>query len=213
MDSLTDLEVKILETSAKEFEKKGFHLANVEEVADKIGIGKGTIYRHFGNKASLFMSVVRYSHDLIIKGFYKMEPFENFETAMNLFFEKAFNLSKIWGGFFFTASTPENKWLVKKEMAKSKDLKGSIVSAKASLERAIRLMSGIIEMGKREGKVAPEVDSLVSADIILMMTGQYLMAIGDKIYQDKRLGLEVLFPEERALAELRRFIFSALGCK
>jgi AcrR family transcriptional regulator len=54
VESLTDQEMLILTIAREEFEKVGFHATNVESIASRVGIGKGTIYRHFGNKADLF---------------------------------------------------------------------------------------------------------------------------------------------------------------
>ncbi len=50
---------RILNFAKKEFAQKGFHAASVDNIADNAGVGKGTVYRHFGSKESLFMEVSR----------------------------------------------------------------------------------------------------------------------------------------------------------
>ncbi|HEX4147347.1 MAG TPA: TetR/AcrR family transcriptional regulator [Pirellulales bacterium] len=50
---------KILSTALKLFAKEGFHNADVQIIADLAGVGKGTIYRHFGNKHELFLAAAR----------------------------------------------------------------------------------------------------------------------------------------------------------
>jgi AcrR family transcriptional regulator len=50
---------KILEAALEVFSEKGFHLATVDEIADRAGVGKGTLYRYFANKETLFNELVR----------------------------------------------------------------------------------------------------------------------------------------------------------
>ncbi|HEX3869305.1 MAG TPA: TetR/AcrR family transcriptional regulator [Pirellulales bacterium] len=49
----------MLATASKVFAKEGFHNADVQVIADLAGVGKGTIYRHFGNKHELFLAAAR----------------------------------------------------------------------------------------------------------------------------------------------------------
>lgn len=44
----------ILEAAFEVFSNKGFHGARMEEIAEKAGVGKGTIYEYFKNKVHLF---------------------------------------------------------------------------------------------------------------------------------------------------------------
>lgn len=44
----------ILDAAFKVFSKKGFRHADIEEIAEIAGVGKGTIYRYFGNKEAFF---------------------------------------------------------------------------------------------------------------------------------------------------------------
>ncbi len=49
----------ILDAAQHEFARRGFHDTVVSDVADRAGVGKGTVYRRFGNKAQLFGAIVR----------------------------------------------------------------------------------------------------------------------------------------------------------
>ena len=40
------------------FAEHGFAASDVQQIADDLGIGKGTVYRYFSNKESLFLAVV-----------------------------------------------------------------------------------------------------------------------------------------------------------
>jgi AcrR family transcriptional regulator len=50
---------RILEAALDVFSEKGFHLATVDEIAERAGLGKGTVYRHFANKETLFNDLVQ----------------------------------------------------------------------------------------------------------------------------------------------------------
>ncbi|MFC1568622.1 TetR/AcrR family transcriptional regulator [bacterium] len=48
----------ILEIAAELFAKKDFHSVTVDEIAEKIGLSKGTIYLYFDTKENLFFSIL-----------------------------------------------------------------------------------------------------------------------------------------------------------
>ena len=50
---------KILDAALEVFAEKGFHVATVDEIAERAGVGKGTLYRYFANKETLFNELVR----------------------------------------------------------------------------------------------------------------------------------------------------------
>jgi len=51
---------QILQTSMAIFARDGYHKADVDEIAVKAKVGKGTIYRHFKSKKGLFLAVVEW---------------------------------------------------------------------------------------------------------------------------------------------------------
>lgn len=57
-----DLEARrkaqILDTAAKVFAGFGFAATDVQVIADRIGVGKGTVYRYFPTKEALFLAAV-----------------------------------------------------------------------------------------------------------------------------------------------------------
>ncbi|MDZ7760862.1 MAG: TetR/AcrR family transcriptional regulator [Desulfovermiculus sp.] len=50
---------RILEAAEAEFARHGYHEAVVSDIAARAQVGKGTVYRRFGDKQSLFASLVR----------------------------------------------------------------------------------------------------------------------------------------------------------
>jgi len=61
--SRKELEIKarkqdILDMAAKLFASKDFHSVTVDEIAEKVGLSKGTIYLYFDNKENIFFSIL-----------------------------------------------------------------------------------------------------------------------------------------------------------
>ncbi|MFZ5945129.1 MAG: TetR/AcrR family transcriptional regulator [Bacillota bacterium] len=50
----------ILEAAFEVFSAKGFHAAKVEEIAEKAGVGKGTIYEYFKSKSDVFQEMYKW---------------------------------------------------------------------------------------------------------------------------------------------------------
>lgn len=48
----------ILQAATCQFAARGFRDADVQEIADALGVGKGTIYRYFPSKEALFLAAV-----------------------------------------------------------------------------------------------------------------------------------------------------------
>jgi len=50
---------RILDAALDLFYEKGFHLATVEDISERAGVGKGTLYRYFANKGALFNELIK----------------------------------------------------------------------------------------------------------------------------------------------------------
>jgi AcrR family transcriptional regulator len=64
---LTKKRRQILKVSRKIFAKEGFRNTDVQVIADLAEVGKGTIYRYFGNKEQLFLATVKASLDEVLE--------------------------------------------------------------------------------------------------------------------------------------------------
>ncbi len=58
--------LEILDAAVTTFAASGYAQTDVQEIADRAGIGKGTVYRHFGNKEALFLAAVKHARDKLI---------------------------------------------------------------------------------------------------------------------------------------------------
>lgn len=53
-------QISILTNAMMVFAKEGFRNTDVQIIADLAGVGKGTVYRHFGNKEQLFLATAKF---------------------------------------------------------------------------------------------------------------------------------------------------------
>lgn len=52
-------EIEILEAARDVFAHDGFEKASIDQIAERVGIGKGTVYLHFANKEAILCAVMR----------------------------------------------------------------------------------------------------------------------------------------------------------
>ena len=55
---------KILEAAREVFFRDGFMAANLDEIAQKAGVAKGTLYRYFDSKAELYVAVLAHNGEI-----------------------------------------------------------------------------------------------------------------------------------------------------
>jgi len=55
---------RILEAARDVFFRDGFMSANLDEMAEKAGVAKGTLYRYFESKADLYVAVLTNNHEI-----------------------------------------------------------------------------------------------------------------------------------------------------
>lgn len=60
----------ILQYATEVFAAEGFANTDVQSIADKAGVGKGTVYRYFGNKSDLFLACAEYGMKRLEVHFY-----------------------------------------------------------------------------------------------------------------------------------------------
>lgn len=101
---------EILHTAAKEFSEKGYDPANINEIALKSGIGKGTIYNYFANKKELYLETIRHTIHLINRLSDSVYSNEDTNTADKLrqfvahyfrFHEEHLPFLKLWARHLF----------------------------------------------------------------------------------------------------------------
>src|SRR5690348_11406316 len=52
-------EQEILQAARDVFAERGFEKASIDDIAERVGIGKGTVYLHFAGKEDLLLALMR----------------------------------------------------------------------------------------------------------------------------------------------------------
>ena len=92
----TSKQQKIVETAIKMFAEKGYANTPTSEIAKKAGVAEGTIFRHYGTKDNLLLSVIlpffKESIPDVAEEIFNEIQSENmvsFEDFLRAFFEKS----------------------------------------------------------------------------------------------------------------------------
>ncbi|ANE46595.1 hypothetical protein SY83_10275 [Paenibacillus swuensis] len=63
---MSDKKIQIINAAMQCFAHKGFHATTIQEIADKAGIAKGSLYFYFESKEALLMSSFHYYHEQMV---------------------------------------------------------------------------------------------------------------------------------------------------
>lgn len=87
--------LNILEAAVHLFADKGFHATSIQEIADRSGVSKGTIYLYFSSKDELITSLFTYFHEELQK---KITRIDEEVTGERRRFEKKIHiyLEELW---------------------------------------------------------------------------------------------------------------------
>jgi len=133
---------QILDAAARLFAQRGYDQANTQELADRLGVGKGTIYRYFPSKRELFLAAVdrgmqrlRDYVDAAMEGI--EDPFQRVAVATRAYLE------------FFDANAEFVELLIQ-ERAQFKDRKTPtyFVYREANIGRWRALLESLIAQGR-----------------------------------------------------------------
>lgn len=83
---------EILEAAIRLFAKHGYADADLQVLADELGVGKGTLYRHFGSKQELFLAAADRVMQLLFKHIDAAsgtieDPLDRIERAIHSYLE------------------------------------------------------------------------------------------------------------------------------
>lgn len=85
-------EERILLAAQREFAAKGFYETVVSDIADLAGVGKGTVYRRFGNKEQLLTTLMKHGSDDFLRRLEAASgsgdtPLRTLECCIDAYFE------------------------------------------------------------------------------------------------------------------------------
>lgn len=171
-----ETDLKILREAQKIFSQRGFYKTDVEEIASKAGVGKGTIYRRFGKKKSLFLSLIEWGlnslRDEILKEIQEVEgPAERIAVGLQTYLS------------FFERNRDFYQILVEERMQFREEI-GQQFEGKHLTH--IPLLESTIDEGIRQGKFK----NLNARGVAVSLVGMINAIIYDDLISRKRSSLQ-----------------------
>lgn len=164
----TESDKSILETAREEFAAKGYHQASVDVMAEKLGIGKGTIYRHFGSKILLFLSVMAY---LVREaaGPVSMEIGSGtFEELFDGYLERLIMVNSRINSFMYTVEPDAIAPSVSRDLDASPEARVLLRRLMDEREKGISLLAAILDRGVAEGRLDEKNATRLRAEFVFI---------------------------------------------
>lgn len=131
---------RIFETAAGVFAKKGYHETTVDEIAQAIGVAKGTIYYHFKNKEDLYLALIQEGVNLL------REQLEQAVAGATTPRDKVKNIIK--NHLAFIEKEKDLVFLFLKELCGT-DLRREVLAR--MLSECLQIIRHVLEEGVRDG--------------------------------------------------------------
>ena len=186
-DRRAQREEQILEAAMQLFAEHGYSDTDTQLLADKLQVGKGTLYRYFRSKRELFlaaadrvMRLMRESIEERIEGI--DEPFERVGLAIRAFLS-------------FFAEHPEYVELLMQERAQFKDRKKPtyFVHRETNIKRWQALYRSLIEVGRIRNIPVERITDVVGALLYGTMFTNYFLGERPCVEKQARDILDIVF--------------------
>lgn len=145
-------EQAILETARNMFAEKGFHNTNLNDVAQAVGIARGTIYLHFPTKEELLLAIINQAEEYLLTRLNKaIRPGDDPVAKLSKVLKELLHTYENYGG------------LIK---VMSDDLRRVVAQKLYGGDRVRPLpdfVQRIIEEGKQAGIIKKEINTAVAA--------------------------------------------------
>lgn len=161
---------RILDAARTVFFRDGFMAANLDEVAQRAGVAKGTLYRYFENKAELYVAVLSANGDAFERKLRdtldpSLIPAEQVRRTSRFYFQHWTTHRAYFQIFWALANEPVIG-----------ELPDGVVAQVAGLwERCLQLIAEVLERGVQEGHFAPH-DSWSVANILWMLCNSLIQS-------------------------------------
>jgi len=187
---------QIIDAALEVFGECGLAKSRLQDIAQRAGVSKGTIYLYFPNKEELFREMVRQTAVAAIESGEKVTaqgtPTEQLCAAMRGYWK--FVRSPVFSTIYR---------LVLGELHQFPDL--AQFYADEVVSRGLRLLSGIIRRGVESGEFR-DIDPMIAARMLVALTVQ------NGIWRDEHTGVPLLChkKDEEVFRELAHFFLYSL---
>jgi AcrR family transcriptional regulator len=187
---------QIIEAALEVFGECGLAKTRLQDIADRAGVSKGTIYLYFPNKEELFREMIRQT------AVAKIESLETITTQGTPTEQLGAAMRGHWN-FVRTPAFSTIHRLVLGELHQFPDL--AEFYANEVTARGLKLLSGIIRRGVETGEFR-EIDPMIAARMLVALT------IMNGIWRDKHTGVPLLChkKDEDIFRELAHFYLHSL---
>jgi AcrR family transcriptional regulator len=181
---------RILDAARLVFFRDGFMAANLDEVAERAGVAKGTLYRYFENKAELYVAVLAENGDAFERKMREcieegLAPAEQVRRLARFYFQH-WTTHRAYFQIF---------WALANEHVIG-ELPPAVVTQVSRLwEKCLRLLADVLDRGVRERVFAPH-DSWEVAHILWTLSnGLIASEHAQAARQLRRRRLETVFED------------------
>ncbi|HEX4878793.1 MAG TPA: TetR/AcrR family transcriptional regulator [Limnobacter sp.] len=176
------LRAEIIEAAFEEFSERGYHQTAIADIAQRLGIGHGTFYRHFENKRDILEHVL----DAAIADLTTALRDDFSPEKVNSLAEYKTQLASILKKLYaFAQSNPRALRLM---LMEATSIDEEMTKRIAAIHRdGQRVASEYLQHGKRKGFFRSNLDTKATATAVvgMLMAGsmQYLFQPEDKSFQ------------------------------
>ena len=153
---------KILKAAVNIFSRKGFHQAQVEEIARRAGVGKGTIYLYYPGKSELFAAAVSEGLENIIE---KIKQELESDLPFNEHFKKL-----IESNISLYLQYSDLARIISSELSKGIDPR-ALAEIEAVRGRYVQFVAGMLEDGCRRGYIKKVDFQLAAVGLVGLIDG------------------------------------------
>lgn len=188
---------QIIKAALEVFGERGLANAKLQDIAERAGVSKGTIYLYFPNKEELFREMVRQTAVSAIERAEKIITQGTTPTEQLLAFMRGY-----WRFVRSPAFSTIDR-LVLGELHQFPDL--AKFYAHDVVARVLNLLSGIIRRGSDTG-VFREIDPMVAARMMVALT------VMNGLWRDEQTGVPLLIDksDEEVFREVAEFFLHSL---
>jgi AcrR family transcriptional regulator len=186
---------RILESARTVFFRDGFMAANLDEIAERAGVAKGTLYRYFENKADLYVAVLSENGDAFERKLREsiedgLSPADQVRRVSRFYFQHWAHHRDYFQIF----------WALANEQVIG-ELPPPVVAQVTGLwEQCLRALADVLDRGVRERVFAPH-DSWEVANILwTMANGLIASEHAQAARRLRRKSLETVFEDAVELA-------------
>lgn len=192
-DNLSDeKKLMIIQTATREYANQGFEHANINVIAEKVGISIGSLYKYFGSKQDLFLVTIHQGTQVL----------KTIVPSEQSFEEKCRDLIKA-----IQKSSREQQELLRLYSELVKKLSYEIESI------AAEMYTELVKEGQRTGEIKRDIDPAMTAFLMDNLFISLQFSYSSEYYQQRFrifLGNDIENQDTFVLDQMVSFISSAL---